>query len=64
VPLDRLGGGPGEVDERDFNRRRPGIRWREPEDGAGAGERLVDNGRVAVRARYYLDTLADLSREG
>jgi hypothetical protein len=47
MPLERLGGGPGEVGKRGFDRRRPGVRWRQPEDGAGAGIGLVHNRRVA-----------------
>jgi hypothetical protein len=63
VPGERLGGGPGEAGEGGFDRRRPWVRRRQPENGVGAGECLVHNRRVAVRALDNVEVLADLGRE-
>src|SRR5258708_33008535 len=63
VPLERLGGGPGEAGKRGFDRRRPWVRRRQPENGVGAGECLVRNRRVAMRALDNVEDVADLGRE-
>jgi hypothetical protein len=63
VPLERLGGGPGEADKGGFDGRRPRVQRRQPEDGIGAGECLVHNRRVAVRAHDDVEVVADLGRE-
>jgi hypothetical protein len=63
VPLERLGGGPGEAGKGGFDRRRPSVRRRQPENGVGAGKCLVRNRRVAMRALDNVKVLADLGRE-
>jgi hypothetical protein len=63
VPLERLGSGPGEVGEGGFDRGRPWVRRRQPEDGVGVGECLVHNRRVAMRALDNVEVLADLGWE-
>jgi len=63
VPVERLGGGPGEAGKGGFDRRRPPVRRRQPENGIGAGECLVHHRRVAMRALDDVEVLADLGRE-
>jgi hypothetical protein len=63
VPRERLSGGPREADERSFNRRRLRVGRRQPENGVGVGECLVDDRRVAVRALDNVEALADVGRE-
>ena len=46
--LECLGGGPGEADERGFDRGSAWIRRRQPEHGIGTRERLVHDGGIAV----------------
>jgi hypothetical protein len=46
-----------------FDRRRPGVRRRQPENGIGAGKCLVHNRRVAMRALDDVEVLADAGRE-
>ena len=48
VPGERLGGGPREAHEGGFDRASPRVRRREPEDGLGASECLVDDSGIAV----------------
>jgi hypothetical protein len=63
VLLERRGRGPCEADEGIFNRRGLWIRRRQPEDGIGVAECLVDDRRVVVRALDNLEVLADVGRE-
>ena len=48
--LNASAAGPGEADEGGLDRRGPRVRRCQPEDGVGARECLVHDGRVAVRA--------------
>ena len=63
VPVERLGGGPGEAGKGGVDRRRPRVRRRQPENGVGAGKCLVRNRRVAMRALDNVEVPADLGRE-
>jgi hypothetical protein len=63
VPVERLGGGSRKAGEGGFDRRRPRVRRRHPEDGIGAGKCLVHDRRVAMRALDNVEVLADLGRE-
>ena len=67
-PLDpvSLEGGasrPSEVEVRGVHGLRARIWWHEPEDGVRAGERLVHDGCIAVRALHNVDSFADMRRE-
>ena len=48
VLLERLGGGPGEADERGLDRRRSWVRRRQPADGVCVGEGVVDDRGIGV----------------
>ncbi len=63
MPVERLGGGPGEAGKGGIDRRRPRVQRDQPENGVGAAQCLVRNRRVAVRALDNLEVLADLGRE-
>src|SRR5260370_16617592 len=43
VPLERLGGGPGEAGKGGFDRRRPGVRRRQPHNAVAPGTGLGHN---------------------
>ena len=62
-PPEGLGSGPREADEGSVNRRGSRVRQCQPEHRIGAGERLVHDCRVSVRALDDVDALANVGRE-